>query len=315
MPSLIVIERLECEGRCGVSEQERQRPQRLAVDVELEVPTEAAGETDDLARTIDYAAVTQRVVSLVAQERCRLLEHLAERIVAMLFADFPTDRVRLWLRKLAAPMTTITASVGVRIERTRSARSSSTDDPDPAAFLIDHLETLPKGTVLDVASGAGRNALFLLRHGMAVDAVDRDEAALGKLEAAARAKALSGLTVRRLDLEEDPEHPPALGRELYDGIIVFFYLFRPLFTSIVQALKPGGILLYETFLIDNYFRHRHPRRWEFCLAHNELLRLTSPLRVLHYDEGEHVGGPGSASAFTARLVAQKPQTPRHHESH
>lgn len=311
MPSHIVIERLECEGRCGVSEQERQRPQKLAVDLDLEFPTGPASETDDLGSTIDYAAVTQRVVSLVAQERCHLLEHLAERIVAMLFADFPIDHVRLWLRKLAAPLTTITASVGIRIERSRPARSPSTEDPDPAPFLTQHWQTLPKGKVLDVASGAGRNALFLLRHGMTVDAVDRDEAALGKLEAAARAKALAGLTVRTLDLEQDPEHPPELGQDLYDGMIVFFYLFRPLFTSLLQALKPGGILLYETFLIDNYFQHRHPRRWEFCLAHNELLRLTSPLRVLHYDEGNHMGGSGAESAFTARLVAQKPHTTHH----
>jgi hypothetical protein len=92
-------------------------------------------------------------------------------------------------------------------------------------------------------------------------------------------------------------------------IIGFFYLFRPLFAPILQALKPGGMLVYETFLIDNYFRHHHPRRWEFCLAHNELLRLTSSLRVLHYDEGEHQDS-SAASPLTARLVAQKPFSSR-----
>jgi hypothetical protein len=75
-------------------------------------------------------------------------------------------------------------------------------------------------------------------------------------------------------------------------------------------------LLYETFTIDNYFRYRHPRRWEFCLAHNELLRLTSSLRVLSYDEGEHEGGPGMGSVFTAQLNAQKPgQAGSLHEPH
>jgi hypothetical protein len=64
--------------------------------------------------------------------------------------------------------------------------------------------------------------------------------------------------------------------------------------------------VYETFLIDNHLHHHHPRRSEFCLAHNELLRLTSPLRVLHYDEGEHESSRGLHAAFTARLVAQKP---------
>jgi aminopeptidase-like protein len=89
-----------------------------------------------------------------------------------------------------------------------------------------------------------------------------------------------------------------------------------LFPWLVEALKPQGVLLYETFTIDNYVRYRHPRRWEFCLAQNELLRLTSSLRVLSYDEGEHDGGPGMGSVFTAQLVAQKPSqaVPAHESS-
>jgi hypothetical protein len=74
-------------------------------------------------------------------------------------------------------------------------------------------------------------------------------------------------------------------------------------------LKPQGVLVYETFTIENYVRYRHPRRWEFCLAQNELLRLTSALRVLSYDEGEHEGGSGMGPVFTAQLVAQKPGRP------
>ena len=112
---------------------------------------------------------------------------------------------------------------------------------------------------------------------------------------------LSGLTTRVLDLEEKPDHPPDLGRDCYDAIVVFFYLHRPLFPVLMDALKPNGILIYETFSIENYFRHQHPRRWEFCLAQNELLRLTAPLRVLHYDEGEHDGGHGSGPCYTCLL--------------
>ena len=108
------------------------------------------------------------------------------------------------------------------------------------------------------------------------------------------------------DLELPPPHDPDLGIERYDVIVVCFYLHRALFPALIDALKPNGMLLYETFTIDNYFHHRHPKRWEFCLAHNELLRLTSPLRTLHYDEGEHDGGHGAGSAFTAQLLAQKP---------
>jgi dihydroneopterin aldolase len=307
MLSQIVIERLECEGYCGVTPEERDRPQKLAVDVELDFPTGRAASTDNLAHTVDYAAVADRILAVVAQERCYLLETLADKLMAMLFTAFTVERARIWVRKLHAPLSAIAGSVGVRVERAHSTEPHLSTGPEPAAFLVQQFHRLPKGQVLDLAAGKGRNSLHLLRQGMAVEALDRDQAVLGELQAAVRALGMSGLTTKTLDLEQDPDHPPDLGRERYDAIIVFFYLFRPLFAPIIQALKPGGVLVYETFLIDNYFRHQHPRRWEFCLAHNELLRLTSSLRVLHYDEGEHHDGGAS---FTARLVAQKPMSVR-----
>jgi dihydroneopterin aldolase len=304
MSSHIVIERLECEAYCGVTREERDRPQKVAIDVELDVPTGRAARTDELADTVDYAAVAERIVTLVAHERCYLLETLADKVMTMLFTAFAVERARIWVRKLHAPLSAIAGSVGVRLERARSAEPRPSTEPEPAAFLIQQSHRLPKGRALDVAAGKGRNSFHLLRHGMTVDALDRDQAALGELHAAVQARGMSGLTTRTVDLEQHPDHPPDLGREQYEAIIVFFYLYRPLFAPIIQALKPGGVLVYETFLIDNYFCHQHPRRWEFCLAHNELLRLTSSLRVLHYDEGEHHDGAGAS--FTARLVAQKP---------
>jgi dihydroneopterin aldolase len=305
MASHIVIERLECEGHCGVERAERERLQKLAIDLDLEFPIGQAAETDNLTKTVDYAAVAERVVALVSRQHCRLLENLADRIVAMLFADFPVERVRIWLRKLHAPLSTIAGSVGVRIEKARPVRSRVAAEPEPAPFLMQQVHRLSKGKALDLAAGTGRNSLYLLQHGMEVEALDRDETALGTLRSNAQARGFSDITIKVLDLEQHPESPPDLGSEQYDLIIVFFYLFRPLFPPLMQALKGGGLLLYETFLIDNYFRHHHPRRWEFCLAHNELLRLTSSLRVLHYDEGQHHGSGGMGTAFTARLVAQK----------
>jgi dihydroneopterin aldolase len=304
MSSQIVIERLECEGHCGVTREERERPQKLAVDVELGFPTDRAADTDDLKNTVDYAAVADRIVALVSQERSHLLETLAEKILTMLFATFPAERVRIWVRKLHAPLSAIAGSVGVRIERHRPMAAHRSAESEPASFLVEQSHRLPKGRALDLAAGKGRNSLHLLRHGMAVEALDRDGSGLSTLRATAQAGELSGLTTKTLDLEQNPDNPPGLGHEQYDVIIVFFYLFRPLFGPIMHALKPGGVLLYETFLIDNYFKYHHPRRWEFCLAHNELLRLTSSLRVLHYDEGEHHDGRDTP-LFTARLVAQK----------
>ncbi len=304
MAGRIVIERLEFQGRCGVIPEERQTPQPIAVDVELEYQTEAAAATDNINHTVDYARVAERIVEVGRSQDTCLLETLAERLVGTLFAEFPAERVRIWVRKLAPPLKLSTESVGIRLERTRMAQQLQTADPPPARFLVQQLHRLPKGKALDVAAGSGRNALFLASHGFQVEAIDRDEQALAQLAATARQRNLQNLTVRTVDLEKD-DRAPEFPKEEYDVILVFFYLYRSLFPALLDALKPNGMLVYETFVIDNYLRHRHPRRWEFCLAHNELLRLASRLRVLHYDEGEHEGGHGAGSTFTAQLVAQK----------
>jgi SAM-dependent methyltransferase len=171
--------------------------------------------------------------------------------------------------------------------------------------LLEQQNRIPKGKILDVASGYGRNALYMAAQGCSVVGIDRDAQVLNSLEVIAKQRQFLNLTVQQMDLEVEPAHAPDLGKNEYDGILVFFYLFRPLLPSILRALKPGGILLYETFLIDNHTLHHHPRRREFCLGHNELLSLTQGLRVLHYDEGEHEGPDRRDSAFTARLVAMK----------
>lgn len=306
MSGKIFIERLEFRGRVGVTPEERARPQPLAVDVELDCQLEPAGRSDDLTHTIDYAAIARRVVEVGTEKDCHLLETIAERLLGMLFDEFPIGSAKLWIRKLQPPLVYVTGSVGVSLERTRLAQQLHQAEPAPAPFLVQQLHRLPKGRALDVAAGGGRQALFLAMHGYQVDAVDRDADALAQLAATARQRKLATVTTQSVDLEQPAPYEPNFGKETYDVIVVFFYLHRSLFPCLMEALKPGGVLIYETFTIDNYFRHRHPRRWEFCLAHNELLRLTSRLQVLHYDEGAHEGGHGQGSIYTAQLVAQKP---------
>jgi dihydroneopterin aldolase len=305
MAGQIIIERLEFQGRCGITAEERATPQPLAVDLTLDYPSgawAAAVAADAIAQAVDYAAVSAKIVEAGGSEAFALLESMAERMSGLLFAEFPITGLDLWLRKTRPPVPDVHGSVGVRLQRHRLP-ADAVDQPQPAGFLVEQERHLPKGRVLDLAAGRGRNALYLATHGYAVEAVDRDEQALAALAAAAAQRHLPNLTTRCLDLEASAG--PDLGKERYDGIVVFFYLHRPLFPLLKQALKPGGALIYETFLIDNHLRWQHPRRREFCLEHNELLELAGGLRVLHYEEGGRDQGHGPEPAFTARLVARR----------
>jgi dihydroneopterin aldolase len=303
----VVIERLEFQGRCGVAPAERRRPQPLAIDLELDCDGSAAEAADQINKTVDYAYVTERIVELGETQDCALLETFAEQVLAMLFTEFPVAKVSLWLRKLAPPLSQMTGSVGVKVERSRMAQQPQQIDPAPSLFLAQQLQLhrLPKGKVLDVAAGSGRNALYLASHGFQVNAIDRDEQAMAQLAVTAKQRNLPNLTVQTVDLERKTEERPEFPKQEYDVIVVCFYLHRALFPALIDSLKPNGVLVYETFTIDNYLRHHHPRRWEFCLAHNELLRLTSTLHVLSYDEGEHDSNHGPGSVFTARLLARQ----------
>ena len=152
----------------------------------------------------------------------------------------------------------------------------------PAAWLLDHAHLLPpRGTSLDVACGRGRNALWLAEHGSSVVAVDRDPGAIRELQTAAAARGLSIVAAVR-DLESDV---PSLGSEAFDTIVVFHYLHRPLFPSLIDALRPGGLLIYETFTRAQARRGK-PTNPDFLLTEGELMRLVQPLEVVDWREGE-----------------------------
>lgn len=309
MDQEIVIEGIRFNGTVGVTPEERANPQPLLVDLEVTGSTHDAITTDELTKTIDYAAMVSRVVDVGSSQHCALLETLADRMSQVLLAEFPIERLHIWLRKTAAPLPHPAQSVGIRSMYTRSAPTHHgrfSTAPVPARFLVDYHHHLPHGKILDVASGSGRHALWLASQGYQVHAIDRNQEALESALAEAQARQISTFTAQAIDLEANPQEAPSLGTQVYDGMIVFFYLFRPLFPSLIQALKPGGILIYETFLIDNQHHFQHPRRTEFCLQHNELLSLTLGLRVLDYHEGLQEDCADSQPAYTARLVAQKP---------
>ena len=74
MAGKIIIERLEFQGCCGVTPEERRRPQPLAVDLELDCQTEPAATSDNIQHTVDYAHVADRVIEIGTTQGCALLE-------------------------------------------------------------------------------------------------------------------------------------------------------------------------------------------------------------------------------------------------
>jgi dihydroneopterin aldolase len=293
----VIIERLEFQGYCGVSEDERTTLQPMAADLQLALDTSQAAASDDLGRTVDYARVAEQVIAIAQSEQFSLLESLAERLAQAILSGFNVMQVDLWVRKLKPPVKGVRESVGVRIIRQADPRSCDAD-VGPAGWLVQHRRLLRPGRALDLACGQGRNALYLVQEGFRVEAWDRAADSLEALRSKARALGLGTITTRLVDLEREPHIPVAS----FDLITVFRYLQRDLIPQIIEALKPDGIVVYETFLIDNHERFDHPHRREFCVDRNELLSLFGKLRLLAYQEGpvEPDRGP-----YLASLVAQR----------
>jgi len=167
---------------------------------------------------------------------------------------------------------------------------------EPSAFLRDELYRLPNGRALDLACGAGRNALFLAQNAYDVDAVDFSTEALEE----GRKRALdAGLKLNFIeaDLESFP-----LPEESYDLIINFNYLERPLAPRIVEALRPGGMLLFETFTVDQR-QFGLPKDEAYLLRKGELKDLFRELDILYFWEG--VAEENGRKKALARLLAIK----------
>lgn len=137
---------------------------------------------------------------------------------------------------------------------------------------------LVSAPVLDLACGSGRHVGLLVAHGLAVTAVDRDLSRLGDLRDHARVTAIE------TDLESGiaPWRPEP---GIYGGVIVTNYLHRPLLPALVAALKPGGVLIYETFAQGNEALGK-PSNPDFLLHPGELLDAVQVrLTVVAYEHG------------------------------
>ncbi|MCG7900316.1 MAG: methyltransferase domain-containing protein [Candidatus Thiodiazotropha lotti] len=170
----------------------------------------------------------------------------------------------------------------------------------PAEVLLNNAHLLPKqGSTLDLACGLGGNALFLASRGFVVEAWDLSAVAIQRLEQSARQQNLNNLHARVRDVEN---HPPST--EQFDVIVVSYFLERALIPALIQALKPDGLLFYQTFT-QLAVSSEGPQNPAFRLADQELLQLFRDLKVRLYREEGRLGDLSLGSRDVAMLVAQK----------
>jgi SAM-dependent methyltransferase len=155
-------------------------------------------------------------------------------------------------------------------------RSREELDADPAPLLVRAAESLAPGRALDLACGAGRNALWLASRGWEVVAID------GAAEAIRIVREHdAAIDARVLDLESAAALP--FEDESFDLVAILFYLHRPLFAEARRVLRPGGLVVSAAKM-----------RGTYRIAPGELARHFDGFDVLHASEGE-----------IAELVARK----------
>ncbi len=168
---------------------------------------------------------------------------------------------------------------------------------EPSSFLAENIDLLPKGKALDIAMGSGRNSVFLAQHGFRVCGFDRS------IEAVKAAKLLARRHNVKIKAEvADLEDGFIIEELTYDLIICFNYLQRSLMLQIKSGLKKGGMVVYETFIIDQV-KFGKPTNPDYLLDRNELLRMFTEFRCLRYREGV-IQGPRGPAAI-ASIIAEK----------
>ena len=149
----------------------------------------------------------------------------------------------------------------------------------PSSWIVQWAGLIaPGAAILDVAAGRGRHSRFFADRGHRVTALDRDTG---------RMAPHPGIESVEADLEDGSPWP--LPGRTFGAVVVTNYLHRPLFGVLLDALAPGGVLLYETFMDGNQ-RFGEPSRPDFLLKDGELLDL--------------VRGRLSVTAYEARMISE-----------
>lgn len=132
--------------------------------------------------------------------------------------------------------------------------------------------------VLDLASGPGKNSLFLAEQGFHVTSVDISEVAIQFLQKEANHKnlAIEGKVIDLSNLEEVKQ----LGK--FDIVIITYYLDRKLFHLMNELLENDGTIFIETYFYSENVKQEVPKK--YALASQELLRIFQDFRILFFEE-------------------------------
>ena len=164
------------------------------------------------------------------------------------------------------------------------------DYVEPIVEKYSQLATV--GKALDIACGQGRNTKFLAKMGFEVDGVDLSDYALSQIE--------QHPNITKIEADLDSY---TLEKNRYDLIININYLNRNFFHQIKEALKPQGIVIFETFIIA-HGDFDNPQNPEYLLRKNELLHAFLSLDIIYYEERDDINLRGEKTRV-ASLVAKK----------
>lgn len=186
-----------------------------------------------------------------------------------------------------------------RIE-TWNARHAEARPGEAAWVLREHAHLLPaRGDALELACGLGANALLLAGRGLKAAAWDFSPVAIERLSVTAEARGLEVHAEAR-DVVAAPPAPAS-----FDVIVVSHFLERALVPHLIDALRPGGLLFYQTFTTERPEGGDTPSNPAFLLAPSELLRLFAPLRLMAYREDGLAGDLSRGMRAVAAYVGMK----------
>lgn len=249
-------------------------------------------------------------VNIPLEELARRIHELPPRSVAVTIFDEHPTRARWAASRLCARERAIAAvhhGFSWLADGPTETGPSRSRLWQPHALLIELVELIrrdglvqlagnPRPRALDIACGAGRDAVFLAINGFHVEAWDILPDALALADDLARR---SGANIHTL--QRDVEREGAIDENAYDLVCCFNFLHRPLLPHIAAAVRPGGIVVYETFVEPQRETFGKPSRASHVLAPGELARAFADWEILVSRQG--LAGP---RRYAASLIARKP---------